>query len=418
MQLRNHIFLYFLFLHFILIVSTQKSDPIRAGGKNFSVIPSNGTQRNVCESLFGVGQESLSAIASPNYPQLYPPNQDCVRVIQASPGYDIVVKFNFFFQVEGAYGVKSGKIEYDELCPNDFVEFRDGRYGFSRLIGRFCGNEIPREEIRAITGFLWIRFHSDEFLQYKGFHASYEMVRASVQRPLDGVNECHFEVHNALDGWIDSQAVQHVRQGAGELECVWRVEIPRNLSISLFFIDFDLAHPNHCEDNFVEVFAGTTGTPIRRFCGLSASNIFSSSSVLFLRLRLASARLLKETRVRALFSSYKNDKNCSLLGMFSCGDGKCIPRSLICNNNHNCPYAFDETQCRGIASPALTALLSSGYFPLIMLIVLVFISVVSLYIWSFHSYLCNLCGTKNKMQRLHEAPEQNGKLKKETSLIT
>lgn len=74
-------------------------------------------------------------------------------------------------------------------CPNDWVEFRDGRYGFSRLIGKFCGSDPPQtlviarsgnfrlERLDNFTGFLWIRFRSDDQLEYAGFSAKIEMVR-------------------------------------------------------------------------------------------------------------------------------------------------------------------------------------------------------------------------------------------------
>uniref|UniRef100_A0A914RS88 Uncharacterized protein n=1 Tax=Parascaris equorum TaxID=6256 RepID=A0A914RS88_PAREQ len=36
--------------------------------------------------------------------------------------------------------------------------------------------EIPQGEIRAKSGTAWLRFFSDEVLEYKGFYADYEFV--------------------------------------------------------------------------------------------------------------------------------------------------------------------------------------------------------------------------------------------------
>lgn len=37
-----------------------------------------------------------------------------------------------------------------------FQELRDGPYGFSPLIGRYCGNSLPREDIRATSGLFFV----------------------------------------------------------------------------------------------------------------------------------------------------------------------------------------------------------------------------------------------------------------------
>ncbi|CAJ0560161.1 unnamed protein product, partial [Mesorhabditis spiculigera] len=362
------------------------------------IFPENNS--NLCGTLFGLGLESLASIASPKYPEHYPSKQDCVRVIQASPGYDIVVKFNHFFQIEDAYGSNPAQ---DQPCPNDYIEFRDGRYGFSTLIGKFCGNVLPAVEIRAVSGYMWLRFHSDDYLEYKGFHATHEMVRSLAPAYSQGANECHFEVHNALDGWIDSKAIQHVRPNPGPVECVWRIESPPHLQLSLSFDQFELARPNNCEDRFVE---------IMRSHGVR--DIYTGGHVLFLRLRLSSGKLVAQTKIRALYSSFINDKNCSLIDMLSCGDGKCIPKELACNGNRNCPYASDETLCTGSTRSALKLFIYSGYSPLILLIILVFITVVALYVWSFHAHtFCEPFGEKLEAP----TPVENGHLKPEHAVL-
>ncbi|RCN24296.1 hypothetical protein ANCCAN_30012 [Ancylostoma caninum] len=33
-----------------------------------------------------------------------------------------------------------------------------------------------------LEGFLWIRFHSDDLLEYKGFYATYDMVRSTDRK--------------------------------------------------------------------------------------------------------------------------------------------------------------------------------------------------------------------------------------------
>jgi CUB domain len=65
-------------------------------------------------------------------------------------------------------------IEYSDDCSYDYIEFRDGPWGFSPLLGRYCGRRRPPTVVS--TGrWMWIEFKSDDSVQYSGFHAVYEV---------------------------------------------------------------------------------------------------------------------------------------------------------------------------------------------------------------------------------------------------
>ncbi|VDN15852.1 unnamed protein product [Dibothriocephalus latus] len=57
----------------------------------------------------------------------------------------------------------------------DFLEVRDGAFGFSPLIGRFCSRlKLPEDKEIVSTGqHLWLRFRSDGTLPHTGFKAVY-----------------------------------------------------------------------------------------------------------------------------------------------------------------------------------------------------------------------------------------------------
>jgi hypothetical protein len=64
------------------------------------------------------------------------------------------------------------------------------------------------------------------------------------------------------------------------------------------------AKPNLCRSNFFEVYASTTiDRPLRRFCGLSAAHVYTSASVLYVRV-YATDDAIKGLHIRALFSTY------------------------------------------------------------------------------------------------------------------
>jgi hypothetical protein len=65
-------------------------------------------------------------------------------------------------------------IHSTESCPNDYVEVRDGRQD-ALVLGKYCGAAKP--EIMWSSGSeMWVRFHSNNRHNYKGFEASWRAV--------------------------------------------------------------------------------------------------------------------------------------------------------------------------------------------------------------------------------------------------
>ncbi|WKX89963.1 hypothetical protein Q1695_009086 [Nippostrongylus brasiliensis] len=343
-----------------------------------------------CGALRGEGALSLHSFTSPSYPNRYPANMDCFRVIQARPGFDIFVHFHHQFQVETSYSAPgSGQPgEVSSNCPNDFVEFRDGRYGFSPLIGRFCGMDLPKTEIRARSGFLWIHFHSDELLEYKGFFATFDMVRTNERKTNQ--HDCQIQFQHALDGFIETKTLLNDMplNFTGSLDCIWLIEVPHEYNIALYINEFSLYAPNNCGHNFVEIYSGTTSDqPLRRYCGLTASHVFSSHYMMYIRFYLHDANRIHNISVSALYSSFAKLKNCSSMQMFSCGDDNCVPQALVCNGRNNCPYGNDELNCH-VAQDIFIRFVFNSYSPLIILIVIVFFAVLGLFLWYYWPKEC------------------------------
>ncbi|KHN78901.1 Neuropilin and tolloid-like protein 1 [Toxocara canis] len=346
---------------------------------------------DACQEFHAGGLAGMNEFASPGYPHNYPPGRDCVRIIEAPLGHDILIHFRHVFQIESTYEESrlKGSPSNAFHCPNDFIEIRDGRYGFSPLIGRFCGMQIPRGEIRAKSGTAWLRFYSDEVLEYKGFYADYEFVRS--QSRTRSTTECNIVLSSSLDGHIDSKSLQDFYQNYGNasdsVDCVWRVEVPQSLHIALFVENFTLGAPNMCDVNFLEVYSGhTSDSPMRRFCGISASQTFTVHSTVFVRI-YARSSVLADLHTRILFTAYSRQKNCSAVGLFSCGDDTCIPASLVCNTNINCLYKSDEQQCNS-ANETIADFFATGYSRLLVIVFMMFIATVLLCLWSLTHCSC------------------------------
>ncbi|KAG8337398.1 Neuropilin and tolloid-like protein 2 [Homalodisca vitripennis] len=66
-------------------------------------------------------------------------------------------------------------VEPSEECRFDYLEVRDGEHGYSPLIGKICGHQFP-PMVTSSSRYLWIRFRSDENIEYSGFKALYSSI--------------------------------------------------------------------------------------------------------------------------------------------------------------------------------------------------------------------------------------------------
>lgn len=73
------------------------------------------------------------------------------------------------------------KLEESPDCRFDYLEVRDGQHGYSNLLGNFCGTKFP-PEITSKTRYLWLRFHSDDSIEDKGFKAIWSMIPRPTYR--------------------------------------------------------------------------------------------------------------------------------------------------------------------------------------------------------------------------------------------
>ncbi|XP_030235027.1 deleted in malignant brain tumors 1 protein isoform X3 [Gadus morhua] len=99
-------------------------------------------------------------ITSPNYPQQYPNNMDCVWVI--SPGYEVIELEFLHVELEGSD------------CRFDGIQVYDGPSINQRQLGRLCGNQ--RSTFHSTGKTLTVRFTTDSSQTYQGFRAEYRVV--------------------------------------------------------------------------------------------------------------------------------------------------------------------------------------------------------------------------------------------------
>ncbi|XP_022193782.1 neuropilin and tolloid-like protein 2 [Nilaparvata lugens] len=293
---------------------------------------------------FQIGDPEKNEFYSPNYPGLYPNHTDCIKIITAESGNLLRLDFRDSFNVEPS-----------EDCRFDYLEVRDGAHGYSTRIGLFCGHDFP-PVLTSSDRYLWLRFHSDETIEYTGFKAVYSQIPKPTGLPGEHpeLGICRIETEG-YEGFvnrsdIDPERVRTSLMYGVPLDCMWVIRVQEGWRIQLHFSTFSLERPNDCDSNFIDIFSEKTDLPSRlyNFCGSIAELVQSPGNVLHLRF-MAEAKAVNSS-FEALFTAFrlkdkdKGETSCRE-GEYDCEDATCIMSDLKCNGRINCRFKWDEDDC-------------------------------------------------------------------------
>lgn len=300
------------------------------------------TSSALCEA-FTFDDPAGHVFHSPGYPNTYPNNSDCVRILEAPAGFVLRLDFRDSFFIEPS-----------DDCKFDFLEIRDGAHGFSTLLGHFCGNDFP-PMIQSKDRFLWLHFHSDDNIEYSGFTIVYELIPRSTPSVIDEEG-CRM-VRDGFEGFINRTdvpyaSVRAVVEHGVALDCMWTITVQEDWKIQLSFEKFKLDKPNECDSNFIEIFDIRTDIPSRAkiFCGSVAESVNSKANVVHIRFFAEASAINSSFAI--LYTAYHErvaNTACSP-GEFDCEDNKCISDTLYCNGIINCQYRWDEMKCSEIVT--------------------------------------------------------------------
>ncbi|KAM9839819.1 uncharacterized protein ACBR49_016810 [Aulostomus maculatus] len=101
-------------------------------------------------------------ISTPNYPQEYTADLDCIWVISVPSGNKVQIDFEDAFDVEP-----------ESRCTYDALELYDGSTS-NNLITRLCGDTLPLTQMSTGPS-MTLRFYSDSTIHHKGFKAKYSI---------------------------------------------------------------------------------------------------------------------------------------------------------------------------------------------------------------------------------------------------
>uniref|UniRef100_A0A1B0A8T7 Metalloendopeptidase n=1 Tax=Glossina pallidipes TaxID=7398 RepID=A0A1B0A8T7_GLOPL len=186
----------------------------------------------------------FGTIYSPNYPDSYPPNADCVWHFLTTPGHRIKLIFNEF------------KLESHQECAYDNVAIYDGDSESSSILGRFCGDKIPYP-ISSSTNQLYMVLKTDKNKQHNGFTAVHSTSCGGYLRATNQIQQFY----------------SHARYGNQNydinMDCEWLIQAPVSSNVQLIFLTFDLETSENCTYDYVQVFSGmedTSGPMYGQYC--------------------------------------------------------------------------------------------------------------------------------------------------------
>ncbi|CAH2282322.1 cubilin [Pelobates cultripes] len=192
------------------------------------------------------------AFNSPNYPEDYPSNTECVWKILSSPGNRLMLSFMTF------------SLQISDNCTNDYVEVREGNET-GMLLGRYCGISLP-SNVTTITGhILWIKFVSDHSNSGSGFRATFSH--------LFGSNIFGTQGQIASPLWP--------RNYPHHSNYIWTINVESTQIIEARMLEIDIEEHSTCSYDKLQIYDGPNihyhllGT----YCGVTPPpSLFSSAS--------------------------------------------------------------------------------------------------------------------------------------------
>ncbi|KAM8884121.1 CUB and sushi domain-containing protein 3-like isoform 1-T1 [Synchiropus picturatus] len=159
-------------------------------------------------------------VLSPDYPEGYGNNMNCVWLIQSEPGSRIHLAFN----------------DFDLEAPYDALTVKDGETNDANVIGRFSGAESP-SHLTSNTNTLRLEFQADHSMSGRGFNITYSTF---------GHNECpdpgipinarrfgdSFQLGSSIsvvceDGFIKTQGSETISCQIERGKVMWSGPIPK-----------------------------------------------------------------------------------------------------------------------------------------------------------------------------------------------
>ncbi|KAM8951485.1 procollagen C-endopeptidase enhancer 1 [Lycaon pictus] len=199
-------------------------------------------------------------VASEGFPNLYPPNKECIWTITVPEGQTVSLSFRVF------------DLELHPACRYDALEVFAGSGTSGQRLGRFCGTFRPAPLV-APGNQVTLRMTADEGTGGRGFLLWYSgRATSGTEHQFCGGRLEKAQGTLTTPNWPESDYPPGI-------SCSWHIIAPPDQVISLTFGKFDLEPDTYCRYDSVSVFNGAVSDDAKRlgkFCGDTAPGPISS----------------------------------------------------------------------------------------------------------------------------------------------
>ncbi|NXG41986.1 CUBN protein, partial [Psilopogon haemacephalus] len=206
-------------------------------------------------------------LTSPNYPNPYPEDVECIYTITVGMNRKIVLHFTNF-TLEGNRRCTEDYLFYSTLLytiNSTHLYSRDGGYETSPLLGTYCGTDLP-PVIISHGNKLWIKFVSDVFGTRTGFSAEWDGTSAGCGGTLATASGIFMSPNYPMPYYQNS-------------ECYWLLRGSQGTPFEIQFEQFHLEYHPNCNLDYLAVYDGNSSDAkqLGKFCGDQVPQLIRSS---------------------------------------------------------------------------------------------------------------------------------------------
>ncbi|XP_006859879.1 PREDICTED: procollagen C-endopeptidase enhancer 1 [Chrysochloris asiatica] len=199
-------------------------------------------------------------VASEGFPNLYPPNKECIWTVTVPKGQTVSLSFRVF------------DLELHPACRYDALEVFAGSGTSGKRLGRFCGTFRPPPVV-APGNQVTLKMTADEGTGGRGFLLWYSgRATSGTEHQFCGGRLEKVQGTLTTPNWPESDYPPGI-------SCSWHIIAPPDQVIALTFGKFDLEPDTYCRYDSVSVFNGAVSDDAKRvgkFCGDTVPGPISS----------------------------------------------------------------------------------------------------------------------------------------------
>uniref|UniRef100_A0A182M8Q1 Cubilin n=1 Tax=Anopheles culicifacies TaxID=139723 RepID=A0A182M8Q1_9DIPT len=199
----------------------------------------------------GIRYQINGTLRYPEFNGTYNHNARCAWLIKTNDTQVLDITFTQF-NLENP--VDSGE------CKYDWLQIHDGRTSAAQIIGRFCGNELPRGgNFQSTHNMLYLWFRSDNSTAHEGFELQWKSVN-----PV-----CGGTIPVVSHGIISSPGTPG--NYPPNRDCKWYLQAPPGRRIQFTFFTMKIEVHENCNYDYVQIIDGLLdeGMLLAKYCNTS-----------------------------------------------------------------------------------------------------------------------------------------------------